>query len=362
MRLLIQPGDGIQALIKGINGAKNSIDILIFRLDQAEVERALASAVSRGVSVRALVAFTNSTGEGNLRKLELRLLGAGIAVSRTADDLSRYHGKLMIIDRRELYLLAFNLTHADIERSRSFGLVTTSRDEVREALRLFDADYRRVPYQPALDNFVVSPLNARRKLAAFLQGARKELVVYDPRVSDRAMLRLLEERARAGVDVRVIGRVSRKIPGVGVRKLAGLRLHTRTIVRDRKLAFIGSQSLRQAELEARREVGLIFRYARSVAFLVRTFEEDWARAVRAEQDEPDASTARIARKVAKTIAKELPDVAPIVNGVVRDVVGDHADAGLVHDEMEEIVREAVKDAVKDVVLDAVEEAVGKASR
>ena len=42
-------------------------------------------------------------------------------MARTADDLTRYHGKLMIIDRRELYLLAFNLTSADIGRSRSFG-------------------------------------------------------------------------------------------------------------------------------------------------------------------------------------------------------------------------------------------------
>ena len=44
-------------------------------------------------------------------------------MSRTADDLVRYHGKFMIIDRRDLYLLAFNLTMLDIERSRSFGVI-----------------------------------------------------------------------------------------------------------------------------------------------------------------------------------------------------------------------------------------------
>jgi hypothetical protein len=42
-----------------------------------------------------------------------------------------------------------------------------------------------------------------------------------------------------------------------VQKLAGQRLHTRTIVRDRRQAFVGSQSLRTAELDARRELGLI---------------------------------------------------------------------------------------------------------
>ena len=41
----------------------------------------------------ALIAFANRGGERNLRRLELRCLVAGITVARTADDLTRYHGK-----------------------------------------------------------------------------------------------------------------------------------------------------------------------------------------------------------------------------------------------------------------------------
>jgi hypothetical protein len=110
--------------------------------------------------VSALIAATNSTGEENLRKLELRLLGSGV-VTRTADDLARYHAKLMIVDQRILYLMGFNLTHADIDRSRSFGLITTSPSLVREAARLLDADRKRIPYKLALRQIVVSPANAR---------------------------------------------------------------------------------------------------------------------------------------------------------------------------------------------------------
>ena len=77
----------------------------------------------------------------------MRLLAAGVTVARTADDLVRYHGKLMIVDRQELYLLAFNCTSADIERSRSFGIVTRSPALVREAARLFEADAERHPYE-----------------------------------------------------------------------------------------------------------------------------------------------------------------------------------------------------------------------
>ena len=358
MRLLIQPEDGVLPLVKGIAGAKHSIEIVVFRLDQAEIERSLANAVSRGISVQALIASTNRAGEENLRNLELRLLGAGVTVARTADDLVRYHGKLMIVDRRELYLLAFNPTHADIDRSRSFGVVTRSRDIVREAVRLFEADSKRIPYEPALDRVVVSPINARKELARFIREAKRELIVYDPRVSDRPMIRLLEERAKAGVNVRVIGRLTGPVPGLAVRKLANLRLHTRTMVRDGGAAFIGSQSLREAELDARREVGLIFRDSRAVSRLLQTFEDDWAQAELAGENAAlaDSPTVKIARKVAKAVAREIPPVAPIVNGALQEVVGE-AEADLVQKEVEAVVKGAVKEAVEEAVRDAVEVAV-----
>ena len=56
-----------------------------------------------------------------------------------------------------------------------------------------------------------------------------------------------------------------------VQELGGVRLHTRTIIRDRHQAFVGSQSLRTAELDARRELGLIIQDAKAVTRLVDTF-------------------------------------------------------------------------------------------
>jgi len=361
MRLLIQPEDGVLPLVKGITGAKSSVEIVIFRFDQREIERSLAAAVSRGVAVHALIASTNSAGEENLRKLELRLLGAGVTVARTADDLVRYHGKLMIVDRRELYLMAFNLTQADIDRSRSFGVITKSRNIVHEAVRLFEADTKRMPYESSLDSVVVSPVNARKQLARFIQEAKKDLIVYDPKVSDRAMIALLAERARAGVNIRVIGRLLGPVQGVTARRLAQIRLHTRTMVRDGQVAFIGSQSLRTPELDARREVGLIFRDQRAVSRLLRTFEDDWAQAEQADREGAPMAVpaAKISKKVAKAVAREIPPVTPIVNGALQKAVGE-AQAELIQMEVEEVVKDAVREAVEEIVRDAVEDARRKA--
>ena len=49
MNVIVQPGDGIELLLSGIKNAKKSIEIVIFRIDQSELEVALEEAVVRGV-------------------------------------------------------------------------------------------------------------------------------------------------------------------------------------------------------------------------------------------------------------------------------------------------------------------------
>jgi cardiolipin synthase len=313
LKLLIQPGDGVSRLLKGIKKAKKSVEVVIFRFDQDEVEQALVEAVGKGVYVHALIAFTNRGGEEHLRRLEMHLLAKGVSVARTAGDLVRYHGKMMLVDRKELYLLAFNFTHLDIDHSRSFGLITRNPKLVHEAGKLFDTDTKRQTYSAGYSKFLVSPVNARKELAKFLKGAKKELLIYDPKISDRAMLRILDERKKAGVDVRVIGEVSRaRFPA---RNLSRLRLHTRTILRDRQDAFLGSQSLRQLELDARREIGVIFRNRNVTSTLLRTFEEDWAAS---EPSQKEVTAALQIGKTAKRVAKEVTKTLP-VTAVVKEV-------------------------------------------
>jgi len=289
MRLIVQPDDGIVPLLTAIRKAKKTIDTTIFRFDRSEIEKALAGAVTRGVAVRALIANTNRGGEKNLRKLELRLLAGGVTVARTADDLVRYHHKIMIVDRETLHLLGFNFTGLDILKSRSFGIETRTRKLVQEALKLFEADLTRQPYAPGDDAFVVSPENSRARLTRFISRARRSLLVYDPEVTDAAMVRLLGERARQGVAVRVLGKLKKAVPGVSVQKYPLGRLHVRAIVRDESRAFVGSQSLRRIYLDERREAGLVIRDRQVVKRIATIFEADWA--------ETDAGKAAVAPAV-----------------------------------------------------------------
>jgi phosphatidylserine/phosphatidylglycerophosphate/cardiolipin synthase-like enzyme len=276
MNLIIQPEAGLSPVVRAIQRARRTVDIAIFRTDREEIEKALGAAVQRGVKVRVLVAHTNRGGENRLRKLEQRLLEAGATVSRTGDDFSRYHGKFLVADDT-LHLFGFNFTRIDTNKTRSFGVSTRDASAVREARALFDADSSRQPFVPKRTHLVVSPENARETLTAFIKGARRQLLIYDVNIQDRVFMKLLQQQAAAGVEVRVIGKC-KGCKGVDVRPLRSLRLHVRAMVRDGSRAFVGSQSLRRPELDQRREVGVLITNGVVARQIRDTFEADWAEA------------------------------------------------------------------------------------
>ncbi len=368
MKLIIEPADGVAPLLSAIKSAKKRVEIAIFRFDRKDIETALQVAAQKGVKVTALIAFANRGGEKNLRKLELRFLDAGIIVARSADDLIRYHDKYIVIDRRALYMLSFNFTHLDIDHSRGFGIVTTNRNWIHEAVKLFRADCTRTKYAPKTETFVVSPANSREVLGTFLKRAKKELLIYDPKISDREMLRILQDRAKAGVEIRIIGKAARGSQ-FAVQKLGSSRLHTRTIIRDRHQAFVGSQSLRPAELDSRRELGLIVRDAKVVKRLVDVFESDWVSReepkgknspedMETPVDAPHEVTEKEAEKAVQVFTKELNPLSITVKKAVRKAVAKAGDDVLhdkdVKDTMKKVVKKAVKEAVKEAVQEAQE--------
>jgi len=356
VKLLIQPDEGIEPIMRALGRARKSIQILVFRVDRSELERALLEAVQRGVAVQALIAYTNRGGDKNLRRFEMRLLERGITVTRTADDLLRYHGKMMIIDGKELHVFAFNFTHLDIALSRSFGVSTTSSKVVKEAVKLYECDARRTAYTAGCDELVVSPVNARKQLTKFVDGAKKQLLMYEMKISDPDFIELLNEKISQGLDVRVIGQSSIRGRSLPVRTMP-TRLHARAILCDGSSAFLGSQSLRKLELEARREIGIIFRDKQIVKKMISIFDEDWRSAAPAVIADPAVSMLEApAKKVAKVVAKRL-DVSAKLEKVLDNVIDSGKEMPLEPEEVVEKVREAVRDEVRDAVVHAVKELV-----
>jgi hypothetical protein len=130
---------------------------------------------------------------------------------------------------------------------------------------------------------------------------------------------------------------------------------------------VGSQSLRTAELDARREVGLIIDDAKSVAKLVGIFEADWASACErnASDSAKDSETCKghsstisekEEEKTLQALAKQMDPLAATVKKAVRIAVAKAGDEMLhddgVTDSMKRVVKQAVKEAIKEAVHDA----------
>ena len=116
-RLIIQPDAGVAPIVTAIKQAKKSDrhpDLPSRSL--REIARALGGAVPRGVRVRALTAHQQPRRHQEPPQARDALCSrGGVTVSRTADDLVRYHGKMMILDGSDSsHVYGFNFTGLDI--------------------------------------------------------------------------------------------------------------------------------------------------------------------------------------------------------------------------------------------------------
>jgi uncharacterized membrane protein len=118
---------------------------------------------------------------------------------------------------------------------------------------------------------------------------------------------------------------------------------------------VGSQSLRVAELDSRREVGIIVRDSKVVSRMVRTFEADWERKKGAEDAEV---TTRAVKKQLKAMVRKLSPLNPIVKEAVSEVVSKVGSDTLDSKEIKETVEIAVKEAVRERVPEMLNESQG----
>jgi hypothetical protein len=127
------------------------------------------------------------------------------------------------------------------------------------------------------------------------------------------------------------------------------------MIRDGQHAFVGSQSLRQPELDLRREIGLIVRDAAVVKTLLATFESDWASTGLDETRETvKANTApepKPTRKATQALAKEMPPLKITLKKAIKQAVQRAGQDDLAQGSLKSTVKDAVKTAMKEAVTE-----------
>ncbi len=293
--LFVQPDDGRAPVLDAFNNAQTSINLIIYLLSDRDVITALKNAVLRGVAVRVLIEQNPCCANNNTmqRAVFSDLQEGGVQVQWTNPAFRLTHAKMAVIDGTTALIMSQNLTRTSFTFNREADIVDRDPADVESLGALFEADWARTPYAPTNPNLVIANADARRKLLAMINGATKSLAIESEEIQDPAIIDALIAAQKRGVAVRYIGSIApvngnnpqrddnaagRKrlaAAGVGVRLLATPYVHTKTMVADGTVAFVGSENFSAASLDTNREIGILTTDATTITRLTTVYTKDW---------------------------------------------------------------------------------------
>jgi cardiolipin synthase len=289
--LIVQPGDSFFPIVRAIDKAERSIKLTVFRMDDPIIQRALVEAQARRVRIRILIASSARGWAEKNQKLLKDARKAGISTKEPSGDRkkARYHYKVMTVDDSVAMVFTFNPTRENLHYTRDFGVELYDPNVTSEINRLFDADWDDVPFNPDPESpLLISPFNSRKKMTAILGAAERSIYIADAKLEDPAILGLLVEKTRSGVEVRVLGdakHVNSLPPALDSRAIPRFKLHAKCAIVDGARAVIGSMNMRTESFDKRREVSIVVDDADVLKRLNAVFMSDW------ENEAPPSSSA-----------------------------------------------------------------------
>jgi cardiolipin synthase len=289
LALITEPGPGDRPFLALIDGARHSVEVTMYELNDPQVERALAAAAARGVHVAVLLDHGLYGAGRALNDPAYRYLAAhGVSVSWAPAYFTLTHQKTILIDGRVAAIMTLNLTPADYASSRDFAVLDHRPADVSQVAQTFDADMRHRRIVPGSGDLLWSP-GAQAPLDALIARARHSVDVESEEMDDPAVTRALCRAARRGVRVRILmtyqpalraALTYLAVCGVQVRTYpanAALYIHAKLILVDRRTLFIGSQNFSRQSLLYNRELGIVAENPALAAAAEHTFDSDFDR-------------------------------------------------------------------------------------
>ena len=285
--LVVLPDDGGQGILTALAGARQRAWIEMYLLTDGEALDALVAAHHAGADVRVLLEPA-PYGGGDNQTAYLALQQAGVDVRWFGVPGGLVHIKLLLIDDAA-WVLTPNLTSAGLTRNREYAVVDRVPADVARAAAVFTADAAgRAPERAADTRVLVSPLDARPRLAAAIDAARESLLLEIEELSDEDLVARLGAAHGRGVSMSVLVPASERSAatnaaiavlqsnGVPVRSLASPTLHAKAMVIDDASAYLGSVNFTRASLDDNREMGLVLNDGSVTSRVTSAIAADWS--------------------------------------------------------------------------------------
>lgn len=300
--LIQEPDAGIAPISSLIDGARHSIDVVIYALVEEHIVDDLIAAQKRGVQVRVILnrAFHGATTNA---ATYARLSAAGVAVS-WAPASTVVHQKTIVVDAGGSEAVAAigtgNLEEKYDATSRDAWIVDRDAAQVAAVRATFDADWSAdqagsdtLGAASTAPGLVWSP-GATDAFTSVIESAHSTLEFASEELSSPAIIDALAAVAHRGVACSILmtddaswhdAFAKLSAAGCEVRTLANqpsaLYIHEKEIVVDHTAALVGSQNASTAALAKNRELSVELDAAAAapvVSAMTKTFEVDWASA------------------------------------------------------------------------------------
>jgi cardiolipin synthase len=291
LSLVSEPEAGIAPVLAKINGAKKSVDLVMYEFEDMQVEQALEAAKARGVLVRVLLnQGYYGKPEANNEPAYAYLQAHNVPVHWTPSYFALTHQKTLVVDGSDALIMTFNFTPQYYKSSRDFAVDDTDANDVSAIEKIFDADWQGNTLSvSAGDDLVWSP-GSRNAMLSLIENATSSIEIYNEEMADPTITTALEDVASRGVNVEVCMTYSSSWKnsfedlanaGVHVRTFAAsasLYIHAKVILVDSREAFVGSENFSPTSLDSNRELGLVVSDSNIINSLGKIFQNDWQNA------------------------------------------------------------------------------------
>jgi phosphatidylserine/phosphatidylglycerophosphate/cardiolipin synthase-like enzyme len=284
--LLIGPTGLEKKILALIAAETTSIDVLIYEIDTRSIVDALVAAKRRGVAVRLVI----ERKENDAAKATFK--SAGVDYRDSPGEFTFSHSKVMIFGAQaKALVMSGNLNDYSMRSERNYAVIDADRQDLADLRAIFERDWNGGgAVDVSCTKLVVSPLNSKQRLLAFIAGAQKTLDLGVMYMTDPDAVAAVKARAAAGVAVRVLLADPAWIAGnaqtaadlgaakIPVKYMKALELHAKLVVADGAV-FIGSENLSTNSLTNNREVGVLSNDPSVVAGAKAQLEDDWSMGV-----------------------------------------------------------------------------------
>ncbi len=266
--IIVEPGDNGDALVAAISGAATSVHMTMYILTSQRIIDALIERKNAGKDVKVLLNKTFPMGAGSNTSVYGQLLNAGVDVKYGPSMYTYTHQKTILVDTKAAWIMTLNASASAFTDNREFVANDTDTADVAEAEAVFQADWTGA-VTATNGKLITAPDNAEPKLLALIDRSKTSIDLEGEVFSSDSILQAIGRAKKRGVMVRIV--LSDETPttaqatavqgmkqvGIPVRVCKLPFIHSKAIVADSTLAYVGSVNFTANSLRNNREMGVL---------------------------------------------------------------------------------------------------------